>query len=319
MAFFGADYEASKALMEKGLVLYREVGDKEGITAGLTNLGLVAVMGQRDGIPLPAVLAELGELKPHLENRNTLAYLLILEGIIAASRGDLEHSATLHEQSLELFREIRDTQGILTCLGHLGIIALVRGDYEGAVPLLRETLRLGWESDYKAAVQGTLHALGVAAASRQKPVRAARLWGAVEGMEEAYSVHLAPMALSLLDYEGRLNIVRSQLDEEAWSGAWAEGKAMALEQAFGYALSEEEERETPTLVVVPKQQPPPQDEPTERLTVREQDVALLVGRKLTNRRIAQELSISEHTVANHVGNILRKLGLRSRAQVSSIS
>jgi DNA-binding CsgD family transcriptional regulator len=48
-------------------------------------------------------------------------------------------------------------------------------------------------------------------------------------------------------------------------------------------------------------------------------VALLVGRKLTNRRIAQELSISEHTVANHVGNILRKLGLRSRAQVSSIS
>jgi DNA-binding NarL/FixJ family response regulator len=48
-------------------------------------------------------------------------------------------------------------------------------------------------------------------------------------------------------------------------------------------------------------------------------VALLVGRGLTNRQIAQELSISEHTVANHVRKILNKLGLRSRIQISSFS
>jgi non-specific serine/threonine protein kinase len=77
------------------------------------------------------------------------------------------------------------------------------------------------------------------------------------------------------------------------------------------------EQEPPTLVAVPRQHPPPVDEPTERLTVREQDVTLLVGRGLTNRQIAQELSISEHTAANHVRKILKKLGLRSRAQISS--
>jgi DNA-binding NarL/FixJ family response regulator len=86
----------------------------------------------------------------------------------------------------------------------------------------------------------------------------------------------------------------------------------------GYALSEEGEAEPPTLVAVPEQ-PPPADEPTERLTTREQEVALLVGRGLTNRQIAQELSISEHTVANHVRKILKKLGLRSRTQISSFS
>ena len=146
-----------------------------------------------------------------------------------------------------------------------------------------------------------------------------RLWGAVEGMQEAYGVHVAPITLSLSDYEGRLSIARSQLGEEAWSGAWAEGKAMALEQAVGYALSEEEERDAPTLVPVPEQQPPPlADEPTGRLTAREQEVALLVARGLTNRRIAEELSISEHTVANHVAKILKKLRLRSRAQISSL-
>jgi DNA-binding NarL/FixJ family response regulator len=90
---------------------------------------------------------------------------------------------------------------------------------------------------------------------------------------------------------------------------------MTPEQAVGYALSEDVEREPPTLLVAMPEQLPPADEPTERLTAREQDVALLVGRWLTDRQIAQELSISEHTVANHVCKILKKLGLRSRAQI----
>ena len=67
--------------------------------------------------PCRGVLEELGELKPQLKNRNTLAYLLMLEGMIAMSRGDLEHSVTLHEQSLQLFREIQNTQGMITVPG----------------------------------------------------------------------------------------------------------------------------------------------------------------------------------------------------------
>jgi non-specific serine/threonine protein kinase len=310
------DYGAGKALLEQGLALYRELGDEEGIASALTDLGMAALWGQRDDIPVTAVMEELRELKPRLKNRNTLAYLLVLEGMIALSRGDVDHSVTLHEQSLKLFRETRNTPGIITCLGQLGGIVLRRGDYEGALPLLRETLRLGWESDYTVAVQTVLYFLACVAASREQPVRAARLWGAVEGMEEDYGVHVSPIALSQTDYEGRLAAARSQVDEEAWSGAWAEGKAMPLEQAVGYALSEEEERKPPTFVPVPEQQPPP-DERAERLTLREQEVALLVGRGLTNRQIASELSISEHTVANHVRKILKKLGLRSRAQISS--
>jgi non-specific serine/threonine protein kinase len=91
---------------------------------------------------------------------------------------------------------------------------------------------------------------------------------------------------------------------------------MTSEQAIEYALSEEEVRDAPTLVPV-AEQPPAADEPIDRLTHREQEVALLVGRGLTNRQIASELSISEHTAANHVRKILKKLGLRSRAQISS--
>jgi non-specific serine/threonine protein kinase len=46
-------------------------------------------------------------------------------------------------------------------------------------------------------------------------------------------------------------------------------------------------------------------------------VAVLVGRGFTNRRIAQELGISEHTAITHVRNILKKLGFTSRAQIGA--
>ena len=127
------------------------------------------------------------------------------------------------------------------------------------------------------------------------------------------------MGLALLDYEGHLSMARSQLNEEAWSGAWAQGKAMALESSIEYALSEEEEHESPTLVAAVPEQHPPLDERAHVLSAREQEVALLVAQGLTNRQIALELSISEHTVANHVRKILKKWGLRSRAQISSSS
>jgi DNA-binding NarL/FixJ family response regulator len=43
----------------------------------------------------------------------------------------------------------------------------------------------------------------------------------------------------------------------------------------------------------------------------------LVARGLTNRQIASELTLSEHTVLTHVRNILKRLNLRSRAQLAA--
>ena len=87
---------------------------------------------------------------------------------------------------------------------------------------------------------------------------------------------------------------------------------MPLERAKAYALSEEEE--PPTLDAG---QQPPGDEPAERLTSRELEVAVLVARGHTNRRIASELSISGRTAENHVRKIFRKLGLHSRSQLAT--
>ena len=53
------------------------------------------------------------------------------------------------------------------------------------------------------------------------------------------------------------------------------------------------------------------------ISEREQEVLRLVASGLTNREIAAELSISEHTVARHLQNMFLKLGLSSRAAATA--
>ena len=53
------------------------------------------------------------------------------------------------------------------------------------------------------------------------------------------------------------------------------------------------------------------------VTPREEEVLGLLAEGLTNRQIAERLVVSEHTVHRHVTNILRKLGVPSRAAAAA--
>jgi DNA-binding NarL/FixJ family response regulator len=59
--------------------------------------------------------------------------------------------------------------------------------------------------------------------------------------------------------------------------------------------------------------------PLAELSKRELEVLALLAEGLTNPEIAQRLVISEHTAHRHVSNILRKLGVSSRAAAASLA
>ena len=59
------------------------------------------------------------------------------------------------------------------------------------------------------------------------------------------------------------------------------------------------------------------EELSEPLTAREREVLELLGRGLSNRLIAQELHISEHTVKFHISSLYAKLEVSNRAEAVS--
>jgi DNA-binding CsgD family transcriptional regulator len=54
------------------------------------------------------------------------------------------------------------------------------------------------------------------------------------------------------------------------------------------------------------------------LTAREAEVARLLNVRRSNHEIARELGVSEHTARHHTENVLRKLAVKSRREVSAI-
>lgn len=86
---------------------------------------------------------------------------------------------------------------------------------------------------------------------------------------------------------------------------------MSPEQAVEYALSLPEPAS-------PSDPPgPAAGGQTASLTPREREIVGLIAQGLTNRQIAHRLVLSERTVDAHGVNIMRKLGVRSRAQVAA--
>ena len=59
--------------------------------------------------------------------------------------------------------------------------------------------------------------------------------------------------------------------------------------------------------------------PRPDLSAREVQVLELIVRGLANKQIAYALSIAEHTVKNHVKNILSKLGAQDRTQAATVA
>ena len=309
IAMFQGEYEAARALLEKALALFRELEDEDGVVTSITNLGLVAVLGERQDIPVPALLREAMELRSKLTNPRTVASLLILSGLVSFAQGDAERAWESHEESLAICRETGNAGGMIVCLTNLGLMAVGRADKARALALLEENLRLGRKSDDKIPIQYALFGLAGLAAIQRQPVRAARLWGASEAVREAAGVHLTALARSGTNYDDLLAATRARLGEAAFATEWAAGRAMAQEAAIEYALGTEKE-----MPVAPNE--PPLGEPPDALTQREREVAILVARGLTNRQVSSELSVSERTVHGHVRNILKKLELRSRAQLA---
>ena len=104
-------------------------------------------------------------------------------------------------------------------------------------------------------------------------------------------------------YEQLCTDLTMRLGARTLASMRARGRRMRLSTVVAYALGAEAN--------------PADDGPLRNLTQREQEVARLVARGLTNREIAAALVLAAGTARVHVEHVLAKLDLHSRAQLAA--
>ncbi len=303
---FHGDFDGARSTLEEALALYRSLDDVEEIANCLTNLAAIGAMGQRADIPVDSMLSEAWHLRPMLRNQRTVGNIAVFSGVHAFGQGNIERGIELNEEGLAVYRAANDIQGIIWASSNMGLLAAGLSDYPRATAMLCESLVLGQESDDKNPLLYGLYGLACVAAGTGDAERAARLWGAMDALSETTGLQITTITQQVTSFESHILLAKSQLGEQAFAVAWGEGKAMHESESIAYALVD--------TIAIPESVTT--RSPTQ-LSTREREVLRLLVEGLSNQEIGSTLSISPHTAANHVANIMNKLGLESRTAAAT--
>jgi predicted ATPase/DNA-binding CsgD family transcriptional regulator len=295
LAWRQRDYASTRALLDESLAIERQLDDPLGVARRLRGLAVVA-MAQGD---LDAA-RQLGEESVSLFRRHGdrygLGLALAFLGMTLQLAGDPGRADPCVREALELNRSNGSITSSLYSLGSMAFGAIAAGDMPRLRAHVTEVVGLLRRLGGNYEDPGWLWWTGVALASGEGRHRSAlRLAGAAETAARRDGLQL---------HEQLRRQVQPWLDRALAAVGPAEGDQLATE---GSHLSSDELMDE-ALSEADRDRNGP-------LSSREQEVAELVARGLTNREIAQRLIISTRTVESHVEHIKAKLGFARRARI----
>ncbi len=198
---------------------------------------------------LALVLDETGEDEQRSQSLTEEAMLLYLElgdkhgiagqlgnlAIGALEDGDYIQCIALQNEQLALSQELGDTLGLALGLLTLAEARLAQKDLDGAEFEFREALHSLYELGDKWSLCSCLDGLAAVANAHAHFRRAARLLGASEqlatligGFRKGYGARYIMLPA--------IESARANLPPTEFNTAWAEGRAMSLDQVVSYAL-----------------------------------------------------------------------------------
>ena len=250
---FQQDYGRAIAALDEAIALYRELGDEIGTAFALGSLGWAVLHGYYHE-RVPTFIRESEALIEGGLKGSPRAYLSIVLASAILWQGDIDLAASRIKEAIAMCRESGNLREAAMGLFNLGGLELRRGDTERATKVFEEGARISGQLGDMLGAAYYVWIFGGVNARLGKPARAARLWGAAEALREQMGMSFSRYDLAQSGYEGDLAAVRSTLDEASFDAAWAEGRAMPLEEAIEYALRvvEESAADPPTMAPVPE-------------------------------------------------------------------
>ena len=312
-AYFRADYTTARHYLQDALRLLREVGDLLFLPRVLSMLGGVD-LGLGEYTQARTRLEEALALVRATNDPRAIALVAGNLGDVARCQGDYGRAEEVYRESLALHRTLGNHSDIPGVIHSLGYVALGQGKLDDALALERESLLAQRDQGHLPGVAEGLAGLAAVAGAQGQLARAARLFGAAEALRE----QVQPMVWPAERFEWNQHVaaLRARLDLTTLTGAWADGRAMTVEQAVDYALSAEPASVAATAPPPSSARPRHEKSTYGGLTAREREIAALIAQGKTNRAIADDLVIAERTVDRHVANMMSKLDFHSRAQIA---
>ena len=237
---------------------------------------------------------------------------LALDGLarIARARGDLDLAVALNEQALGFLHAHADVPQAALVHVSLASLALERDDFELARAHVRQALDAAVEQGYRQSLVAAIAAAALTLV-KQAPRERASIELAVRLAEGARALQ-AETARTARGSAVATNSVIAHSHEVL--GATCTDALVS--QARALSMDELVAQSRMALTDTARNDTQGQPGPAPKLSPRETQVAALVVRGDSNQQIADALVIGRRTAEMHVGNVLRKLGLESRAQLA---
>ena len=223
-------------MYDASLAIRRELGDRWGVANSLCNLGGLA-QSQGDLALASTLLEECLVINRELGDKRGIAFLLNNLGNVTLDRGENSKAHALEMESLRLYQESGDKWGVAYSLDSLGDVERSQRNYAGAYAYYQESLTMLQDLGDKFGIVCSIEAFARVAQGRQQPDRATTLLGAAETLRKMIGAHRQPAENA--EYDRAVATIQGQMDQVAFTQAWAKGLAMTSDQAVTYALQSE--------------------------------------------------------------------------------
>jgi len=205
-------------------------GDKERRGWVLYLLARLLFLSGRDIAAASSLTQQSLTLLQEIDNPWKRAYPLVLLGQITLQQDEQAQVRDLFEESRSTFKDVGDQGGKAEALIELAGVAAMQGDFVAARDLYHESFKITQGIQYHELSPSCLEALATVAVEQGEPVRAAHQWGAAEALCEAIGTPLPRVYRT--GFQQTVTAARSQLGEEDFATAWAQGRSMDSSRPF---------------------------------------------------------------------------------------
>lgn len=227
------EYVRARAHAEEGLAVARAAGDTTTIAAALHSLACT-MLHQREYVRARDLFEESLALRRALGDKRNTANSLSHLGLIALLEGDYAGATALLDGGLALAKELDNLLLVAAALVNLALVALFEEDVERSEALAVESLSLARRLGNKTTIVECLHVLAGIAMAQRQPLRTAVLSGAAEALHTLIGAPPSPAEQAV--GERFTSTARAEVAEDAFAAAWEQGRTLQLEEALDYAV-----------------------------------------------------------------------------------